>query len=106
MYVLFRDDVEVYRHPTSMAYIDTNVIQPYQTYTYKLRTCTVEGCADSQPVSIYFSDNISLIFNTIQGSQRNLETCKTGRFELYLSRSRNGLEFAPKSEKTWTKHEI
>ncbi len=38
-----------------------------------------------------------------EGSQWNMETW---RFEFYLSRSRNSLEFDPKSEKTWTKHEI
>ncbi len=35
-----------------------------------------------------------------QGSQSNLETWW---FEFYSSRSRNNLELAPKSEKTWTK---
>ncbi len=40
------------------------------------------------------------------GSQWNLEIWKTWRFEYYLSRSRNSLEFMPKSQKTWTKQEI
>ncbi len=31
-----------------------------------------------------------------QGSQQNLDTWKTWRFDFYLSRSRNGLEFIPK----------
>ncbi len=39
-------------------------------------------------------------------AQQNLETWKTWRFELYLSRSRNSLEFVVKSEKTWTKEQI
>ncbi len=42
----------------------------------------------------------------LQGSQRNLETWKTWIFEFYLSRSRNSLEFAPNSKKTWPKQEI
>ncbi len=41
-----------------------------------------------------------------QGSQHNLETWKTCRYEFYLSRSRNSLEFAQNSKKTWTKQEI
>ncbi len=41
-----------------------------------------------------------------QGSQHNLETWKTWRYEFYLSRSRNSLEFSQNSKKTWTKQEI
>ncbi len=42
----------------------------------------------------------------VQRSQRNLETWKTWRFEYYLSRSRNSLEFIPKSQNSSTKQEI
>ncbi len=41
-----------------------------------------------------------------QGSKCNLETWKTWRYELCLPRSRNGLEFAQNSKKTWIKQGI
>ncbi len=56
--------------------------------------------------SILIPQVLPLLSIIKQASQRNLETWKTWRFEYYLSRSRNSLEFIPKSQKTWTKHEI
>ncbi len=35
----------------------------------------------------------------IHGSQQVLETRKTRKFEFYMSRSKNSLEFAPQSKK-------
>ena len=38
---------------TDLAYTDTSNIQPFITYTYTLVACTVIGCTESLPVSIY-----------------------------------------------------
>ena len=50
-YSLIRDTVEIFRTESEMQYIDDNVIQPYETYTYILQVCTIEGCTSSEPVS-------------------------------------------------------
>ena len=50
-YVLLRDGVEIFRHPSQLHYTDNNAIQPYQTYRYKLRACNAAGCVDGQEVS-------------------------------------------------------
>ncbi len=52
-------------------------------------------------MSFSFSNTGSV--SIVQGSQQNLEIWKTWRFEFYLSRSRNGMEFVPKSEKNLDK---
>ena len=50
-YSLLRDSIEIYRTESEMQYLDDNAIQPYETYTYVLQVCTVEGCTSSDPVS-------------------------------------------------------
>ncbi len=58
------------------------------------------------PISMAMVIVITLEASCMLGFQRNLENWKSWRFEFYLSRSRNSLEFAPKCEKTWTNHNI
>ena len=45
-----RDGIEIYRDPIRREYRDDNAIQPYQTYTYRLRACNSAGCVNSPPV--------------------------------------------------------
>ncbi len=53
-YSLYRDGVEIFRSPTEKQFIDDNVIMPYETYTYFLKACTVEGCTDSGSVRLKY----------------------------------------------------
>uniref|UniRef100_A0A8D0L665 Usherin n=1 Tax=Sphenodon punctatus TaxID=8508 RepID=A0A8D0L665_SPHPU len=48
-YIILRNGIERFRG-TEMSFADTGGIQPYQEYSYQLRTCTVAGCTDSNKV--------------------------------------------------------
>nr|XP_056708935.1 usherin [Euleptes europaea] len=48
-YIILRNGIERFRGK-ELSFTDTGGIQPYQEYSYKLRACTVAGCADSSKV--------------------------------------------------------
>ena len=49
-YSLLRENIEIFRDPNQMQYMDNNAIQPYMTYKYKLRVCNAAGCVTSEEV--------------------------------------------------------
>ncbi len=67
---------------------------------WKLFMCSVLGAIQNMMFAVLW------MLSNKQGSQQNLETWKTWRFEFYLSSSRNSLEIIPKPEKTWTEQDI
>ncbi|XP_016076620.1 PREDICTED: usherin [Miniopterus natalensis] len=49
VYYVLRNGTEVFRG-TSLTFLDTEGIEPFQEYTYQLKACTVAGCAASSKV--------------------------------------------------------
>lgn len=59
-YSLLRDDIDIFRHQSALEHLDTNTIQPYKVYKYKLQACTVKGCSYSDEVRVIRESNVSL----------------------------------------------